>query len=99
MQSAIATNQPRSRASLLAMLITLGAFGWRIHGLGAQSLWRDEVDAIYFALRPLHETLAMFVQMAQNGPLFFVALRPWLQSVGSSEFALRFPSVLAGRCV
>lgn len=96
MPSEITTNQPRSRASLLAMLITLGAFGWRMHGLGAQSLWRDEVDAVYFALRPLHETLAMFVQMAQNGPLFFASLRPWLQSVGSSEFALRFPSVVAG---
>lgn len=38
----------------------------------------------------------MFVQAAQNGPLYFLALRPWFGVVGSSEFALRFPSAAAG---
>jgi hypothetical protein len=81
---------------VLLLSLTLAGFGWRCHGLANQSLWRDEVDAIYFALRDLPETLAMAVQPGQNGVLYFLMLRPWLQSAGSSEFALRFPSVLFG---
>lgn len=74
----------------------LASFALRLASLDFQSLWRDEVDAIYFALRPLAETLAMLTAMAQNGPLYFLSLRPWLSTVGSSEFALRLPSALAG---
>jgi len=72
------------------------AFTLRVAGLTAQSLWRDEVDALIFATRPLAELLNMFRQPGQNGPLFFLALRPWLAAAGRSEFALRFPSALAG---
>lgn len=86
----------RSYPRLFLLLLTLLAFGWRIVRLDFQSLWRDEVDAIYFAVRPLEETLSMFVQAAQNGPLYFLSLRPWFAVMGTSEFVLRFPSVAAG---
>jgi uncharacterized membrane protein len=76
--------------------LALVAFAWRVQGLSWQSLWRDEVDAIHFATRHLPETLMMFVQPGQNGPLYFVSLRPWFDLVGTSEFALRYPSALAG---
>lgn len=82
------------RAFLL--LVILAAFAWRVHALAQQSLWRDEVDAIYFATRELSETLRMFLSPGQNGPLYFLALRPWFGWVGSSEFALRYPSAMAG---
>lgn len=82
------------RTSLL--LVILAAFAWRVHALAQQSLWRDEVDAIYFATRELSETLRMFLSPGQNGPLYFLALRPWFGWVGSSEFALRYPSAMAG---
>jgi 4-amino-4-deoxy-L-arabinose transferase-like glycosyltransferase len=85
-----------TQSRVLLLMLTLFAFGWRTHGLTLQSLWRDEVDAVYFALRPLPETLSMFVAAAQNGPLYFLSLRPWFQLVGSSEFAVRYPSALAG---
>lgn len=78
------------------LTVTLASFAWRIQGLTNQSLWRDEVDAIYFALRELPTTLAMFVQAGQNGPLYFLALRPWFWLAGASEFALRFPSAAFG---
>lgn len=78
------------------LLLILGAFGWRVHGVTNQSLWRDEVDAIYFALRDLPNTLSMFVEMAQNGALYFLSLRGWFHLVGASEFALRYISVMAG---
>jgi 4-amino-4-deoxy-L-arabinose transferase-like glycosyltransferase len=84
-------------ATRVVLLVTLlGAFAWRMHALGFQSLWRDEVDAVHFALRPVRETAAMFTQMAQNGPLYFLSLRPWLLLVGSGEVALRLPSAAAG---
>ena len=78
------------------LLLILGAFAWRVDGLTNQSLWRDEVDAIYFALRNLPDTLAMFGAMAQNGALYFLSLRGWFYVAGASEFALRYISVLAG---
>ena len=82
------------RAAVLAT--TLLAFALRALPLLAQSLWRDEVDALLFATRPLPQLLDMFRQPGQNGPLFFLALRPWLAAAGHSEFALRFPAVLFG---
>jgi mannosyltransferase len=81
---------------LTLLLLTLLAFGWRTHALTAQSLWRDEVDALYFALRDLPATLAMFVDVGQNGALYFLALRPWFYLAGASEYALRFPSAVFG---
>ena len=89
------TRRPHSSRWLLLGLTWL-AFALRVAGITAQSLWRDEVDALIFATRPLSELLAMFRQPGQNGPLFFLALRPWLAAAGWSEFALRLPSALAG---
>lgn len=81
---------------VLLLGLVLAAFALRAFGLDRQSLWRDEVDAIYFAVRNLNETLSMFVQAAQNGPLYFLALRPWFGLMGTWELVLRFPSALAG---
>ena len=86
-------NTPWLRVSLL--IVILASFGWRLHHLDFQSLWRDEVDAVWFALRDLPETLSMFIATGQNGALYFLSLRPWLSFIGSNEFALRFPSVWA----
>ena len=86
----------RKNVSIVLIIFIWIAFAWRVHAITEQSLWRDEVDAIFFALRPLADTVAMFKQTAQNGPLYFLSLRPWFRIVGSSEFALRFPSALAG---
>jgi mannosyltransferase len=72
------------------------AFAVRVFGLDFQSLWRDEVDALRFATRALPELLATFRQPGENGPLYFLALRPWLAASGRSEFALRFPSAWTG---
>lgn len=83
-------------SSRILVIFILIAYALRVQGLDKESLWRDEVDAIYFALRDLPETLSMFVSEAQNGPLYFLSLRPWFQLVGSGEFALRYPSALAG---
>jgi mannosyltransferase len=80
--------------SLVALVLL--AFGLRVTGLEAQSLWRDEVDAVRFALRPLSEVLATFGTPGENGPLYYLLLRPWLAAAGSGEFALRFFSATMG---
>jgi 4-amino-4-deoxy-L-arabinose transferase-like glycosyltransferase len=85
----------QGRRWLLAGLILL-AFALRVSGLEYQSLWRDEVDAIRFATGPLAEVLRLFVEPGQNGPLYYLLLRPWLLLAGQSEFGLRFSSVIPG---
>ncbi len=79
----------------VAGILWLG-FTWRMVGLTAQSLWRDEVDVVFLATRPLEQVLAMFVSPAQNGVLYLLLMRPWFRLVGTSEFALRYTSVLFG---
>jgi len=83
-----------ARASLLVTL--LAAWAWRLSGLTAQSLWRDEVDSLRFATRPLPQVLAAFTRPGENGPLFYLLLRPWLSMAGHSEVALRFPAAWLG---
>ncbi|MEZ4837379.1 MAG: glycosyltransferase family 39 protein [Caldilineaceae bacterium] len=83
-----------SRVSMLFLL--LAAFGWRMIGLTQQSFWRDEIDVIFLSLRPIRENLSMFISPAQNGPLYYLLLRPWIDVAGSSEFAMRYTSVLFG---
>ena len=81
---------------LIVYGLVILAFAWRIQGLAGESLWRDEIDALTFALGDLQRLLSMFVEPGQNGPLYFLSLRPWLQLTGHSEFSLRYPSLLLG---
>jgi uncharacterized membrane protein len=83
-------------ARLLPFLLAGLAFYLRVYHLDFQSLWRDEVDVLRFATQPWSGLMAMIARPGENGPLFYLALRPWLAAAGSSEFALRFPSAWAG---
>jgi len=76
--------------------LVLLAFALRAYHLDYQSLWRDEVDALRFALFPLPKLLGTFAQGGWNGPLYFPLLRIWVSGAGQTEFALRFPSLLGG---
>ena len=87
---------PRHRANLAVLGLAALALALRLYHLTFQSLWRDEVDTLLFATRPLTTVLGAFSKPGENGPLFFLAMRPWLAVAGRSEFALRFPSALAG---
>lgn len=78
----------------VTVLLLIG-MAWRLIGLTEQSFWRDEVDVIRLAIRPLDDILSMFTSPAQNGPLYFLLLRPWIRLFGGSEFSLRITSVLA----
>lgn len=87
---------PASADRLALAALCLLALGWRALGLASQSLWRDEVDSIRFASRPLSELLTTFARPGENGPLFFALLSPWLAALGTSEFSLRLQAALAG---
>lgn len=90
---------PFSAAPLIRLapyaLITAG-LALRLNALGFQSLWRDEVDAIRFALAPLPDLIQTFSQPGFNGPLYFLLLRGWIGAAGQSEYALRFLSLIFG---
>lgn len=85
-----------SRRRLLLILLLLAAWAWRLYGLEAQSLWRDEVDSLRFATRDFSLVLAAFTRPGENGPLYYLLLRPWLAWMGRSEYALRWTSAWAG---
>ena len=86
----------RSKQSWLMVGVVALAFTLRVAGLDFQSLWRDEVDAVRFATRAWDQALGMFLQPGQNGPLYYLLLRPWLHLAGDSGYALRFFSVVFG---
>ena len=86
----------KSGHSWLKVAVVALAFALRVAGLAFQSLWRDEVDAIRFATRAWDQVLGMFLEPGQNGPLYYLLLRPWLHIAGESEYALRFFSVIFG---
>src|SRR5512135_2293617 len=59
---------------LLPYALLLTAFAVRVQSLIFQSLWRDEVDAVRFALAPLPDVIKTFSQPGFNGPLYFLSL-------------------------
>lgn len=85
-----------NRDRLLRCFVIWLAFCLRVYHLDFQSLWRDEVDVLRFATRPVAEAVVLLRQPGENGPLFYLLLRPWLNVAGQTEIALRFPSAWMG---
>jgi len=84
---------PKGRLAIVVLwLATL----LRLWGLGAQSLWLDEAFSHLFARLPLDVAWQAMTVDAVHPPLYYFLLRPWLALAGESEFALRFPSAMAG---
>lgn len=50
----------------------------------------------WFATLPLRVAWQAIIVDAVHPPLYYLLLRPWLALAGGSEFALRFPSAMAG---
>ena len=89
-------SRPRLCYPATASLLALVAFATRAISLDAQSLWRDEVDALRFATVPWSEMLASFTRPGWNGPLYYLLLRGWIALAGTSEYAMRFFSLTFG---
>lgn len=78
-----------------AIAIGLVAFTIAVAGSENASLWGDEAASVLSAERPL----ASLATMAQNvdavHALYYLALHFWIDAVGASPFAVRFPSAMA----
>src|SRR5262245_15039354 len=85
-----------ARAALFFML----ALGLRLYRLGAQSLWLDEGGTwAEITGRTGKGWLALIAELWSKDagyPLYHVLLKAWVGLAGDSEWALRFPSALAG---
>ena len=65
------------------------------YGLGRVSLWRDEAYTVDAASRPLAGILALAGHTDAVNSAYYVFMHVWTAVAGSSEAALRWPSVLA----
>jgi mannosyltransferase len=77
------------------LLILALAAGLRLYGLTEESLWLDEG----FTARRAHYTAGELVNEFSHDTqtaLYYFAINGWCRLFGTSEFALRFPSVLLG---
>jgi len=82
------------RTWVLPGAILLGAFLLRCVGLGSQSIWVDEAYSYSFARPDMPLTTTHLLENL-HGPLHALLLHVWMRLCGTSEVALRFPSVLA----
>ncbi|MCX6020234.1 MAG: glycosyltransferase family 39 protein, partial [Chloroflexi bacterium] len=78
------------------LLLTLVAFALRVSNLGLESLDIDETDGTAFIANGLPDLLARLFRNGENGPLYYLLLYIWAIPAGTTEVALRFPSVLVG---
>lgn len=77
-----------------AFVMALGA-SLRLFQLGGSSFWLDEAVSAMLARIDRHSFVSAMVHRQANMVLYYVLLRGWIR-LGSSEFALRSLSVLAG---
>jgi hypothetical protein len=77
----------------LIFLVLLLAFVLRLHQLDVASIWWDEGHSIEMASAPLTK-IAALPGMDVHPPGYFFALHVWMIVAGTSEFALRYLSVV-----
>jgi len=85
----------RNNAGRAVIVLTAIAALLRLYGLAAESLWLDEGTTVWRIARGFGQ-LFFDWDDATQGPLYYVALKAWCRVFGTTEFALRFPSVVLG---
>ncbi|HLD80253.1 MAG TPA: glycosyltransferase family 39 protein [Candidatus Nanoarchaeia archaeon] len=81
---------------LLTVIILLGLL-LRLYDLNKESIWVDEAYSLHYALLPSpNEVMAGTVETEGAPPGYYLLLHYWIKAFGSSEFSVRFPSLLAG---
>ncbi|MBI2942174.1 MAG: glycosyltransferase family 39 protein [Chloroflexi bacterium] len=87
----------RQAPALLTAFILALAFALRVYRLDAERLWWDEGISIYLATRGVAElTLAKDFAIDLHPPVYHLALAGWRAVAGSTVFAVRLFSVIAG---
>ncbi len=77
-------------------VILAAALGMRLWGIGAQSLWHDEVLTTLSATAPFPHVLDSVERNENKPPLYFIVMNLWVRGAGLSETALRLPSARLG---
>lgn len=77
---------------VLLSMVLIG-FALRVYRLAAQSLWYDEAVSWYLTQMSLPQ-LTVWTANDIQPPLYYYFLWFWVRLAGTSEYALRFPSVL-----
>jgi mannosyltransferase len=84
------------RTVLLGLIICL-AFGLRLFRLGHQELRGDEAFGVLFSVQSVRGVISETLRnLEPHPPLDYVFLGGWMGIAGDSEFAVRFPSAVAG---
>ena len=92
----------RGAALLLMVLILLLAFALGLTGLNADVIWADELSSLAHmgAFDPPHTPMQVLESISSRArdhvPLYFVLGAAWSHLAGWSQFAMRYPSLLAG---
>ncbi|MHB9034921.1 MAG: glycosyltransferase family 39 protein [Anaerolineae bacterium] len=81
--------------SALLLVILLLAAALRFYHLGTQSLWNDEGTTVALVQRDI-PTIFRNAAADIHPPLYYLLLHYWVKATGTSEFAVRSFSVLAG---
>jgi 4-amino-4-deoxy-L-arabinose transferase-like glycosyltransferase len=84
------------RITLALGVILALALGIRAWGIGAQSLWHDEVLTTLSATVPFSGVVDSVQHNENKPPLYFFVMNLWVRAAGLSEAALRWPSALFG---
>ena len=71
------------------------AFVVRLITLGSRSLWTDEGYSFWFASQSLHTLWHDVPYYETHPPFYYTLLKGWMAFAGTTEAALRMPSVLA----
>lgn len=84
----------RTRTAILLLL----AFAALALTLTWQSLWLDEVFSIYYVARPFDDAwrTSIFPEQNPHAPLYYLLLWAWIRAAGTSDFAVRYFSLLSG---
>ena len=80
--------------AILAAVLAFG-FGLRIYHLGTASLWYDELFSRFYPELGLRFMWTQGLRAETNPPLYSSLLLAWMHIFGTSETALRLPTVLA----
>jgi mannosyltransferase len=81
---------------LLSSIVAVGA-GLRLVGLTQQPLWFDEAWTHIYVTSPLGEILSLTDPIdVGNPPLYYAIVHLWTFVAGTSDLALRLPSVFFG---
>jgi Predicted membrane protein len=82
---------------IMTLLLFVVGLALRLYRLDAQSLWIDELNTWWMVVHTSWGSLIEELFKSESAyPLYHLLLKAWIALAGDSEWAMRFPSALAG---